>query len=217
MDPASSLRSAASVDSGAEIIRKRAARLTAPHRSEREKARSIFEYVRDAIAYNFAPDVRGPEHFRASYTLELGNGFCMQKAALFAALCRAADIPARVGFQDIADYKLTGRFAEFLRGNELTHHGMNAIYLNGQWIRVDCTLDRGLVERKHYRLVKFDGVREALLPKTDLAGKRHFTILRQRAFYNDTPQFAIRTMIGWTQKIPYGEWRLLVHGKDGSM
>ena len=217
MNPATSLRPGYCIDSATPAIRRQAARLTAGCRESRDRARRLFEFVRDEIRYNFAPDVRRRADFRASHTLELGNGFCMQKAALYAALCRASGIPARIGFQDLADYKITGRFQELMGTNQLCGHGMNAVFLEGRWLAVDCTLDRGLVERKNYRLVTFDGSRHALLPKTDRAGKPHFTILRQRGFYNDTPRFAIRSMLYWIRQVPYDDWKRLVHGRDGSM
>ena len=212
-----SLRPTFCIDSDSPIIGERASKLTASCRDARGKVRKIFDYVRDEIVYNFAPDVKEREDFRASHTLEMGNGFCMQKAALFAALCRASGIPARIGFQDIVDYKIVGRFFELMGNNQLIHHGMNAVYLNGRWIRVDCTLDRALVERKNYRLVEFDGLHEALLPKTDRARKPHFTILKQSPFYNDTPRFALNSMLYWMRQMNYADWRRLVHGKDGSM
>jgi transglutaminase-like putative cysteine protease len=217
MNPATSLKPGYCIDSDAPGIRQKAAELTSRCHDERDKARRLFDYVRDEIRYNFAPDVRRRRDFKASHTLELGNGFCMQKAALYAALCRASGIPARIGFQNLVDYKITGRFQELMGTNELWGHGMNAVYLDGRWLAVDCTLDRGLVERKDYRLVEFDGRQDALLPETDRAGRPHFTILKQRGFYNDTPLFAIRSMLYWIDEVPYDDWKRLVHGRDGSM
>ena len=217
MNPTSSLKPTYCIESDANNIVEKAARLTAPHRKTRDKARCLFEYVRDEIVYNFAPEVSDRSHFRASRVLEMGNGFCMQKAALLAALCRASGIPARVGFQNIADYKIVGPFLELMGTNQLTHHGMNGIYLDGRWIRVDCTLDGGLVNRKGYRLTEFDGHHDALLPETDRKGKPHFAILKQYGFYNDTPWFAMRSMLEWIKEMPYQDWRRLVHRKDGSM
>lgn len=217
MKPASSLRPSSCIDSDTKNIREMAARLTARLERPRDKARRLFEYVRDEITYNFAPEIHRRSHFTASHTLALGNGFCMQKAALFAALCRASGIPARIGFQNLIDYKIVGPFLELMGTNKLTHHGMNAVFLDGRWIQVDATLDRGLCERKGYRLVEFDGYRDALLPETDRAGKPHFSILRQYPFYNDIPSFAIRSMLEWVKEMPYKDWRRLVHRKDGSM
>ncbi len=217
MNPQNSLRPTYCIDSDAGNIRRKASELTAPYRQARDKVRRIFEFVRDEIVYNFAPDVRNRSHFRASHVLELGNGFCMQKAATFAALCRAGGIPARIGFQNIVDYKIVGPFLELMGTNQLSHHGMNAVFLDGRWIPVDVTLDRGLVERKGYRLVEFDGHHDALLPETDRHGKPHFAILKQYPFYNDTPLFAINSMLDWIKEMPYHDWQRLVHRKDGSM
>src|ERR1051325_3003516 len=217
MNPTTSLQPGYCIDSDSTEVAATAAKLTHRCRSARERASRLFDFVRDEIRYNFAPKVGHRRDFKASHTLALGNGFCMQKAALYAALCRASGIPARIGFQNIRDYKITGRFQELMGTNELWGHGMNAVYLDGHWFAVDCTLDGGLVERKNYRLVEFSGRSDALLPKTDRAGKPHFTILKQRGFYNDTPLFAIRTMLYWIGKVPYDDWKRLVHGRDGSM
>src|SRR5262249_16134041 len=157
MNPKSSIQPGYCIDSDSKEVGATASKATAGCRSAREKATRLFDFVRDEIRYNFAPNVRGRGDFKASHTLPLANGFCMQNAALYAALCRASGIPARIGFQNIRDYKITGRFQELMGSNELWGHGMNAVYLDGRWLAVDCTLDRGLVERKNYRLVEFDG------------------------------------------------------------
>ncbi|MCH9052954.1 MAG: transglutaminase domain-containing protein, partial [Proteobacteria bacterium] len=152
MNPESSLRPAYCIDSDAKPIVRKASELTASIGSARDKVRLIFGFVRDEIPYNFAPAVSNRSHFRASHTLELGTGFCMQKAALFAALCRASGVPARIGFQDIRDYMIVGDFLHLMGTNELSPHGMNAVFLNGRRLMADCTLDRGWVNRKRYRL-----------------------------------------------------------------
>lgn len=217
MNPLSSLAARYCIDSEHPAIRARAAALADGSTGSRDTATRIFRFVRDHITYNFAPAVKTRADFRASHTLALGNGFCMQKAALFAALCRASGIPARIGFQDIIDYKITGKFFEMMGGNELDFHGMNAVYLDGRWLKTDCTLDSKISERKNYQLVEFDGRHDALLPRTDRAGEPHFTIKKQHLFYNDTPQFACKTMLKWTHHLPYKQWTSLVHRKHGSM
>ena len=145
------------------------------------------------------------------------QGLDVRDAGIGAALCRASGIPARIGFQHLVDYKIVGPFYDMLGGNVLENHGMNAIYLDDRWIAVDATLDRALCERKNYRLVEFDGRHDALLPRTDRAGKPHFKVEKQSMFYNDIPQFVVRTFLKWVEISPYDDWRKLVHGKHGSM
>ena len=58
MNPATSMQPGYCVDSDAPGVRKIAARLTARCHDAREQARRLFDFVRDEIRYNFAPDVR---------------------------------------------------------------------------------------------------------------------------------------------------------------
>ena len=54
----------------------------------REKASRLYKAVRDGIRYNPYVNMRTPESFRASSVLAAGNGYCVGKAALYAAACR---------------------------------------------------------------------------------------------------------------------------------
>src|SRR5882762_6518767 len=56
--------------------------------------------LRRELRYDPDLDYSNPEVYRASSVLEAGGGYCVGKAALFAALCRAGNIPARVAFAD---------------------------------------------------------------------------------------------------------------------
>jgi len=71
-----------------------------------EKARAIFNFVRDSIPYTPYSPFYLPEHYPASRTLEKGEGFCVQKAVLLATLARANSIPARLVFADIKNYSI---------------------------------------------------------------------------------------------------------------
>ena len=94
------LRSTATIDSDSEPVRRQARALTEGLDSDRDKAVALFYYVRDQIRHNpYAPGLV-LEDYRASAILERGNGYCQHKAILLVALCRAAEIPARLGFVD---------------------------------------------------------------------------------------------------------------------
>lgn len=56
-----------------------------------EKARAIYNYVRDAVSYSFYYD----SHYGATGTLKYKTGNCCDQAHLVVALARAADLPAR--------------------------------------------------------------------------------------------------------------------------
>lgn len=95
-----------------------------------DRARILYEWVRDAIAHTC--DIQAePVTCTASEVLHHGHGFCFAKAHLLAALMRSCGIPAGFCYQrlvfDDADFNLH------------TLHGLNAVYLEelDRWIRLD--------------------------------------------------------------------------------
>jgi transglutaminase-like putative cysteine protease len=96
-----------------------------------EKAKMLFEFVRDTISHSF--DIQNSEvTFVASDVLEQGHGICFAKAHLLAAMCRAVGIPAGFCYQKLI-------FDDTIPNPYFTLHGLNAIYLDSykRWIRLD--------------------------------------------------------------------------------
>lgn len=156
---------------------------------ERERAEALFLWVRDAIAYDFTPDLRTRADWAASGTLARGRGFCQQKAVLLAALARAAGIPSAITFQRIVDHKLKDtRFEAMLPGGLITFHGLDFLWVDGAWRPADATLDAGLCARRGYRLTELWPGDAARLPLLDLAGEPHFDILLESGPFADQPE-----------------------------
>ncbi len=124
------LTSDAIVDWKTPEVRQMAIDLTGSLSDEIEKARCLYEWVRDTIPHS---NDAGLDILpcTASEVLHHRTGICFSKSHLLAALLRAVNIPAGFCYQ-------------FLRldppvNNELVLHGFNGIYLSGiqKWIRVD--------------------------------------------------------------------------------
>ena len=80
--------------------------------TERERAVALYLAVRDRFRYDpYRLDLR-PEAMRASSVLAVGHGWCVTKAALLAAACRAAGIGARVGYADVRNHLSTERMRQ---------------------------------------------------------------------------------------------------------
>lgn len=172
-------------------VQRSAAALTAGLHGEEEKARVLFEFVRDAVAYTFTwrrdeAVVSLEESFRASATLARSSGMCIQKAVLLCALARAAGIRARLVFQSLRDYRLPRELVA-LMGDVLTPHGLVSMEINGRFVRLDPSLDQGLCERKGYRLTEFCSTADSLLPAVDAAGRPHFEILEELGEFDLLP------------------------------
>jgi transglutaminase-like putative cysteine protease len=103
----------------------RARALTAACRSEAEKAKALFEYVRDTHNHKTC------ESFKASDVLLCGGNYCRQRSILLAALCRAAGIPARLQLQKVT---LKGWRDDDGKISDLVFaHGITGIFLGGRW------------------------------------------------------------------------------------
>jgi hypothetical protein len=74
-------------------IKMKAKELTANEIGRLDKIKSLFHFVRDEIQFGFPPKW---DNVKASETLQLRMGQCNTKATLLLALCKAADIPARI-------------------------------------------------------------------------------------------------------------------------
>ena len=182
------------IEADAPAIRALAARI-AGDADETETARLLFEWVRDEIAYDMAPDVEGREAWKATSTLERGRGFCQQKAVLLASLLRSRGIPAGLVLQDLLDHKIPPPYVELIGSQRLEVHGLTCAFLDGRWVRLDATLPRPFVERRRYRLVEFDGTGDAVLAETDADGKPHFEVLEELGTWPDLPDEIVEEVL----------------------
>jgi len=107
-------------------IRKLAAQLTAGLKSEWDKAKAVFEWVRDNISYSFYYNTR----YGAVGTLKYRTGNCCDHAHLVVALARAASLPARY-MHGICTFS-SGTYG----------HVWAQIYINGAWYNADATSNR---------------------------------------------------------------------------
>ena len=152
-----------------------------------ERAKRVFEFVRDEITYDFLAKLKR-EEYEASYTLRVGQGFCTQKAVLLAALGRGAGIPTALVLTDLRDNSLPERVIRAMGGSNLfEYHGSVAFHLGGRWVKADATLSPDVVRRRRYRPVEFNGRQDALLAPTTLEGKPHIRYESVRGVYADLP------------------------------
>jgi transglutaminase-like putative cysteine protease len=124
------LVSDAIVDWQTPAVRQKALDLIRSIHGEVNKARCLYEWVRDAIPHtnDAGLDV---VTCTASEVLHHGTGVCFSKSHLLAALLRAVNIPAGFCYQVLR--------LDPPVNNELVLHGLNGIYLASldRWIRVD--------------------------------------------------------------------------------
>ena len=155
--------------------------------SDQENAVALYYRVRDDIRYNpYAIDTR-LEGFLASTTLQAREGWCVPKALLLAALCRAAGIPARVGFADVRNHLSTERLRAAMQTDVFYFHGYTSIYLNERWVKATPAFNIDLCEKFGLLPLQFNGCEDSLYHAFDAAGNKHMEYLNDRGEYLDLP------------------------------
>jgi hypothetical protein len=186
------LRPTPIIDCDHWTIKEKADELTKRQKEDKEKARSLFYFVRDEIKYNPYMPRYLKEHFRASNTLARKDGFCVQKAVLLVALSRAAGIPARIGLAVIRNHLMPEKMANMIYGNTLPEHGYAGLYLEGHWIKATPVFDLGMCQKNRIIPVEFDGEHDAKFHSHNQDGQLHIEYVMDRGPYEDVPLDAIR-------------------------
>ena len=169
-------------------IKRIASHLTHGKADVGEKARSLFYFVRDEIRYNAHILKLKIRNNRATEVLRKGEGYCVQKAVLLAALARASGIPARLRFADIINHKLPEHLLKMRRGSNLfVFHGYNELWIDGRWVKVAAVFNLDICEKHGFIPVEFDGRHDALFPEKDRDGRPHIEYVEDRGAYWDLP------------------------------
>lgn len=163
------------------------ARRSAGGGSARERAVRLYYAVRDGFRYDPYAFRISPEWFRASRTLAVGVGWCVPKAILLAASCRAEGIPARLGFADVKNHLATERLLRLMDTPDFIWHGYVALHLEGRWVKATPSFNAEMCRRFGVRTLEFDGTRDSLLQPYDERNRRHMEYLRDRGVHDDLP------------------------------
>ena len=175
------------MECGHPRVREAARRLTESLPEAKMKARSLFLFVRDEIRYNPYCFSTSRDDYRAHAILARGQGYCIQKAVLLAALCRAVGIPSRLLLAHIRNHQVPEKLTAMMQTNVFYCHGYNEIYLDGRWLKATPIFDRFMCERLGIRPVNFDGSKNAVFEARSLVGRPHIEYLHQWGPFADLP------------------------------
>ena len=181
------LKPTPAINCEAKPIIEKARDLTKGEENIIDKAKRLFYFVRDKIKYNPYSPFYLPEHYRASNILLRGEGYCVQKAALLAALARATGIPARLRFADIRNYIVPEKQAKSLGTNLYVYHGYDELYIEGNWVKATPAFDIKMCQENRIIPVEFDGKNDAVLHSHNQDGKLHIEYLHDYGHYQDVP------------------------------
>ncbi len=175
---------------------------------DRERAVALYLAVRDGFRYDPYRIDLSPQGMKASSVLALGHGWCVTKAALLAAACRAAGLPARLGYADVRNHLSTERMRQTMKTDLFVWHGYTEVWLDngrgGAWVKATPAFNLSLCERFGLLPLDWDGRTDSLYHPFDARGQRHMEYVHQRGSYDDVPLAAIvqtfrETYPGWAE------------------
>lgn len=176
------------VDSDSYQVKKLAENLTIGAKTNREKTIEIFYWTRDKILYDpYKSFSSRKSWYKASNTIERGQGWCVQKAVVLAALGRALEIPSRLHFADIRNHQLSGKQFEAMKTNVFVYHGYTEFYIDGIWIKATPAFNKTLCEKINVPPVEYDGIQHAVLAEKTLNGENYIEYLGDRGYDFDLP------------------------------
>jgi transglutaminase-like putative cysteine protease len=154
---------------------------------DRSRAVALYHAVRDEFRYDPYRIDLSERGLSASQVLAQGYGWCVPKAALLTAACRAAGIPARVGYADVRNHLSTERLRKSMQTDIFIWHGYSDLWLDGRWVKATPAFNIDLCERFGLLPLEFDGVNDSIYHPYDRAGNRHMEYVAQRGAFDDVP------------------------------
>ncbi|MHA1269429.1 MAG: transglutaminase-like domain-containing protein [Candidatus Helarchaeota archaeon] len=158
--------------------------------NEIEKAKAIFYWTRDAIKYDpYESFSSRRKNYKASKIIQVGMGWCVQKACVLAALARVKSIgiPSRLHFADIKNYQITDKLKNLMGTDIFIFHGYTDLYLNGKWVKATPAFNIELCEKFNHKVVEFDGINDSILPEKTISGEKHVEYIQDRGVFVDFP------------------------------
>jgi transglutaminase-like putative cysteine protease len=151
------------------------------------RAVALYYAVRDGFRYDPYQIDLSPDGMRASAVLSVGVGWCVTKAALLAASCRAVGIPARVGYADVRNHLSTEKMRQTMQTDLFIWHGYTDIWLGGGWRKATPAFNIELCDRFGLLPLEFNGHDDSIYHPFDRAGHRHMEYVHQHGSFDDMP------------------------------
>jgi transglutaminase-like putative cysteine protease len=187
-DIAGALRPASMVDADHPAVIAFAQRAAAGAGTQQERACRLYYAVRDGFRYDPYKVDLSIDGLKASRVLADGHGWCVPKAALLAAACRAVGLPARVGLADVRNHLSTARLREVMGTDMFYRHGYTAILLGGAWRKATPAFNVELCHKLGLHPLEFDGNSDSIYHPFDVTGRRHMEYVAMRGEHDDIPR-----------------------------
>jgi len=165
-----------------------------------QQAINLYYGVRDKISYN-------PHHINltliglcASSCIESKRGWCVNKAVVYAACCRAIGVPAVLGYADVKNHITTEKLRKNMGSDIFYWHSYAMIFLNNRWVKATPAFNQRLCHRFGIIAADFNGVDDSIFMPFNQAGDKHMEYLNNRGEFSDLP--LVKILETYQEKYP---------------
>lgn len=158
---------------------------------DRQRAVALYNAVRDGFRYDPYRCDLSAHGMTASTVIDNGYGWCVPKATLLAAACRAVGLPARLGYADVKNHLSTQRMRDTMQTDVFYWHGYTEIWIDGAWRKATPAFNLSLCQKFGLLPLDFNGMDDSIYHPFDAAGNRHMEYMGQRGSFNDVPLAAL--------------------------
>ncbi len=156
-------------------------------KSKEERSIELYYAVRDLVRYDPYTYSFDKSTFKATHVINTGRAWCVPKAILYTACCRAIGLPAQLGFADVRNHLSTERMRQSMKTDVFIWHGYTSVFLHGKWVKATPAFNIELCEKFGLKPLEFDGTADSIYHPFDLAGNKHMEYLKDHGVFDDFP------------------------------
>ena len=158
-----------------------------------EKARNLFNAVRDGWFYSPYNLYEDRAMLKASAIMKREKGHCQDKACILITCFRAINLPSRLHLAKVVNHIAVEELTEKLGTKELTPHASVQVFLNDKWLDVVPAFNRELCDKLGVDCLEFDGQNDALFQQFDKEGNQFMEYIEDYGLFTDYPYDFVRT------------------------
>ncbi|MEZ5009607.1 MAG: transglutaminase-like domain-containing protein [Chitinophagales bacterium] len=177
------------IDSQHPAIIEKAKELIEGKESAVDRIKAFFYFVRDSYYYYPYNVSFQPKKLKASSILTRPEkkGYCIEKAVLFAALCRSIGVPNRLIFCNVRNHIATENVEKVLGTDLMVFHGYNEVFVNGKWVKCTVAFNKSLCDKLNVATLEFDENEDQVFQEFDKEGGQFMVYEHEYGTFHDVP------------------------------
>jgi transglutaminase-like putative cysteine protease len=151
-----------------------------------DNAKEIYYKIRDHFLYDPYHLDLSKKALVASEIINKKRAWCVEKALIMVACCRAIGIPARFGFAIVTNHIGVEKLTNYLRRYEIVFHGYVEVFLENKWIKCTPAFDKRVCRLSGVSTLDWDGKNDSMFQEFE-NGKKFMEYLHFYGEFADIP------------------------------